>query len=223
LKTLIIAPHADDEILGCGGLILKRLSENNKVGWLLMTTPKITSEFDQKKFKERKQAIDIVRNEIGIKESDFYQLNFLPAALDEYPTEKLIKSVKYVLDRFTPNEILVPHYGDIHSDHRITFNVVMSAAKSFRSQFVKRIMSYETISETDFNIEKYNMFIPNYFENISEFFHEKNKILNFYKNEIKEHPFPRSQENLKALAIRRGSQSGFKFAEAFMLLKQISD
>ena len=94
MKTLIILQYADDEILGCGGLILKRLSENNKVGWLLMTTPKITSEFDQKKFKERKQAIDIVRNEIGIKESDFYQLNFLPAALDEYPTEKLIKSVK---------------------------------------------------------------------------------------------------------------------------------
>ena len=34
MRTLIIAPHPDDELLGCGGTILRRSSEGNVVGWL---------------------------------------------------------------------------------------------------------------------------------------------------------------------------------------------
>jgi len=42
-----------------------------------------------------------------------------------------------------------------------------------------------------------------------------------YKSEIKKHPFPRSEKNIRALATFRGSSSGCKFAESFMLLKEI--
>ena len=45
--------------------------------------------------------------------------------------------------------------------------------------------------------------------------------MKIYKSELKKHPFPRSLDSLKSLAILRGSQSGFKYAEAFELIKEI--
>ena len=38
--------------------------------------------------------------------------------------------------------------------------------------------------------------------------------------EFSEHPFPRSEKAIKALATLRGSASGFEAAEAFMLLRE---
>ena len=43
-----------------------------------------------------------------------------------------------------------------------------------------------------------------------------------YKSEIDIHPFPRSEKSIKALASLRGSTSGCKYAESFVLLKEIS-
>ena len=45
--------------------------------------------------------------------------------------------------------------------------------------------------------------------------------MNIYKIEIKEHPFPRSEKNIKALATFRGAQAGVEYAEAFVILKYI--
>ena len=39
--------------------------------------------------------------------------------------------------------------------------------------------------------------------------------MNIYKSEINKHPFPRSNDSIKSLALLRGSESGFKYAEAF--------
>ena len=44
--------------------------------------------------------------------------------------------------------------------------------------------------------------------------------MKIYDSEIGEHPFPRSIENIKALAHFRGASSGYEFAEAFQLLKE---
>ena len=79
----------------------------------------------------------------------------------------------------------------------------------------------ETISETNFNFSKKNTFCPNVFEDITNFLNKKLKIMKIYKSELKKHPFPRSLDSLKSLAILRGSQSGFKYAEAFELIKEI--
>ena len=42
-----------------------------------------------------------------------------------------------------------------------------------------------------------------------------------FESEIAEHPFPRSERNLRALATLRGATAGCEYAESFMLLKDI--
>ena len=90
----------------------------------------------------------------------------------------------------------------------------------FRAPSIKKVLMYETISETDFNFLSLDKFNPNTFVDISNFIKTKNKILSIYKSEIGRHPFPRSVEAVRSLAILRGIQSGYNFAEGFHLVFQ---
>ena len=110
----------------------------------------------------------------------------------------------------------------MHSDHKITFDTVISLAKTFRCPFIKRFLAYEVVSETEFSPPFQNsVFIPNSFSDISEYLERKISIRRMYKGEMKEHPFPRSENNLRALATFRGAAAGVKYTEAFMVLKEI--
>ena len=81
---------------------------------------------------------------------------------------------------------------------------------------------YECLSETEFAPalpEK--VFMPNYFVDITPFFQEKLRIMSIFESEIGNHPFPRSNRNIEALATFRGASVGVDYAEAFQLLKCI--
>lgn len=54
-----------------------------------------------------------------------------------------------------------------------------------------------------------------------EFFEKKIEIIKVYESEMGEHPFPRSERNLRALATLRGATCGCEYAESFVLLKEI--
>ena len=117
----------------------------------------------------------------------------------------------------------LPFKEDVHTDHKKLFEASYSCTKSFRHSFIKKIYMMETLSETDFapSIKK-ESFTPNTFIDISRYMKKKIQIMKVYKSEIKKHPFPRSERSIRALATFRGSSSGCKFAESFMLLKEIS-
>lgn len=56
---------------------------------------------------------------------------------------------------------------------------------------------------------------------ISEYIEKKLEIMQVYEPELGAHPFPRSIDNIKAIAHFRGASVGVKYAEAFQLLKFI--
>jgi LmbE family N-acetylglucosaminyl deacetylase len=98
----------------------------------------------------------------------------------------------------------------------------MACTKSFRYPFIKRVLMYECISETEFAPalpEK--IFIPNFFVDISKYLEKKLEIMRIYESELGEHPFPRSERNIEALAVFRGASVGVEYAEAFQLIKFI--
>lgn len=78
----------------------------------------------------------------------------------------------------------------------------------------------EIVSETEFNKDG-ESFSPNYYIDITNTIDEKIKTMEIYDTEIAEPPFPRSRENVKALAMIRGAASGVKYAEAFKIIKWI--
>jgi LmbE family N-acetylglucosaminyl deacetylase len=221
MKTLVIAPHPDDELLGCGGTLLRRTAEGGTIGWLLMTAITEGVGSRTEKVFQRANEVKSVREGLGVKEGHFFPLGFPTAELDRIPMSTLVSRISDVFKQFEPEEVLLPYPGDIHSDHRITFEAASACTKWFRYPSIRRVLAYETPSETDIGIDPRDSgFRPNIFVDISKFIDGKLELMAIYKSEMGEFPFPRSEKVLRALAQVRGSQAGFKAAEALMLLRE---
>lgn len=216
----MIATHPDDETLGCGGTLLKHRDNGDEIYWMIITGVSEKMGYSQKFITARKQEIEEIAEEY--KMNDVYKLDFPAAQLDKVSLGDIISKIGQVFEQIKPQIIYLPNRSDIHSDHRITFETVMSCTKSFRYPFIKRILMYETISETEFSPPlEGKAFQPNSFCDISDYMEAKLKILDIYKSELGEHPFPRSKRNVKALATYRGATAGVEYAESFMILKDI--
>lgn len=220
MKCLVIAPHADDELLGCGGAVLRRVSEGCEVAWLLVTKGDKKLGWSQEEISQREMEILTVRKGLGIAESNFFPLNYPAGRVDEILFSDLIASISSVVKDFKPNEIFIPNSSDIHSDHRVVSSAAAACLKWFRYESIKRVLAYETLSETNFNFGSRSQFRPNYYLDISRFAPKKIDLLRVYSSEIGVHPFPRSIQAVEALALLRGSESGFDAAEAFELLME---
>ena len=221
MKTLVIAPHPDDELLGCGGTLLRRSAEGGTIGWLLMTAITEEAGWQTEKVAQRAREIQRVREGLGVQSQHFFPSGFPTAELDQIPMSKLVSRISDVFKQFEPEEVLLPYPGDVHSDHRITFEAACACTKWFRYPSVRRVLVYETPSETDFGIDPRDSgFRPNVFIDISQFEDRKMKLMAIYESEMGEFPFPRSEKALSALAQVRGSQSGFEAAEACILIRE---
>lgn len=221
MKTLVIAPHPDDELLGCGGTLLRRIAEEGTIGWLLMTAITEEAGWQPEKVAQRASEIQRVREGLGVHSEDFFPLVFPTAELDSIPMSTLVSRISDVFKQFEPEEVLLPYPGDIHSDHRFTFEAASACIKWFRYPSVRRVLVYETPSETDFGIDPRDSgFRPNVFVNISQYIDRKLGLMAIYESEMGDFPFPRSEQALRALAQVRGSQAGCEAAEAFMLIRE---
>jgi len=219
MKLLVVGTHPDDELLGCGGTILRRIAEGGTVGWLLMTAITEEAGWVRASIERRAAEIERVREGLGIKLEHFYSLGFPTAQLDQIPLATLVSRISDVVNDFQPEEMLLPYPGDVHSDHRVTFDAASACTKWFRYPSVRRVLAYETPSETEFGINPTKIgFNPNVFIDVSKSIERKLKLIRIYKSEIGEFPHPRSEQLLRALAKIRGAQSGFISAESFMML-----
>ena len=220
MRTLVIAPHPDDETLGVGGTLLRRKSEQATVAWLIVTQISIESGWSAEKVRQRDEEIARVAELFGFDEK--FVLHFPTTQLDRVPMSDLVAGISNVFKSFEPEEVYVPHPSDIHTDHRAVFNAVASCTKWFRHPYLKRVLAYETLSETDFGLGTDQGFRPNVFMDIEQFLDGKLQAMDVYKSELGAFPFPRSHEAIRALAAVRGVAAGFRAAEAFELLRERS-
>ena len=219
-KVLTLAVHPDDETLGCGGTLLKHKADGDDIHWLIATAVKESEGFTTKIVEKRKSEIEKVASSYGF--NSVNQLELSTMRVDEYSMSDLVSRISEVFTKVQPNIVYLPFKSDAHSDHRKIFEAAHSCVKVFRYQFIKKIYMMETLSETEFAPSmKEDSFIPNVFVDISQVFEKKLEIMRIYKSELGDHPFPRSERNLKALATLRGATAGCEYAESFMLLKEI--
>lgn len=172
------------------------------------------------RISDRQNEIRKVSELLGFKRT--INLGFPTTRLDEIPLGALTRAIAEVMAEVKPEVIYVNNRSDVHSDHRISFDATMSASKTFSHEYIKRVMMYEVVSETDYSPAlSQNVFVPNYFVDISKHIDGKIEAMRVYSSELKAHPFPRSEKDISALATFRGAQCGAEFAEAFMILKEI--
>ena len=219
MKILIIAPHPDDEILGCGGIIAKNIAEENEV-YIAIVTSGQAPLFNPEDDKVDRDCCLNAHKLLGVKKTFFLDL---PAAmLDSVPRYKLNGSIAKVVIEVMPDEIYIPHIGDMHFDHKLINEACMVAVRPRSEKCVKRVYAYETLSETEWDIPSTtNFFMPNVYVDISDYIDKKIAAMKEYKEQIMEYPSPRSEEGIKSLAMTRGMTVNKKYAESFMLIREI--
>ena len=220
MRTIVIAPHPDDEVLGVGGTLLRRKAEGAALAWLIVTAISVESGWSEEKVEQRANEIRRVKELFCF--DAVFMLKFPATQLDRVPISDLVSGISQVFKSFEPEEIFLPHPSDAHSDHRVVFDAAASCTKWFRYPSIRRVLAYETISETDFGLNTNQSFRPNVFVDIETFLDDKLRAMDIYASELGAFPFPRSYEAIRALATLRGAGSGFKAAEAFELLRERS-
>jgi LmbE family N-acetylglucosaminyl deacetylase len=217
-RLLIVSSNPDDETLGAGGTLLRHKALGHKIFWLNITNVK--KEFGYSKNLVNNRCLEIKRVIEKYKCDDFFDLGLPPSGLGQCNKKQLIEDVSNIITRVRPDTILLPYGHDVHTDHQIVFDTVVASSKNFRQPSVKKILMMEILSETNFILGDKG-FLPNYYVNIDNYLVKKIQIMRIYKSEIKKHPFPRSADSLRSLAILRGVEAGCQYAEAFRVLKWV--
>lgn len=222
-KVLIIAPHADDEVLGCGATMSKLAKDGNEVYVLVCTNASVGAPelFSAGIIEQvRTEAID-AHEVLGVKET--YFLEFPAPVLDQYPRYKMSNEIAAVVRRIGADTVYIPHRGDCHKDHSIIHECAMVACRPLANCTVKHVYAYETLSETewgepvgsDFFVPvKYNTFT-------AEEFQKKHDAMKCFKSQLYQFPASRSLEAIEALAKYRGCTVTAERAEAFEVIREI--
>lgn len=219
-KIFIIAAHPDDEVLGAGGTILKHIVKGDEVRVLLLSegeTSRAKANIARRQVQAKKAA-----EMLGVKELFLEQLP--DNQFDSLPLLKIIKLIEKHLEKIKPGIIYTHHHNDLNIDHQLTAKAVLTAARPQPNYFVKKILAFEVLSSTEWQTkDKKHLFYPTIYNDITNFIDRKIEILKVYKQELKKYPHPRSLQGVKALAQYRGIESGYNFAEAFQLIRQLND
>lgn len=215
MRILVFAPHNDDEVLGVGGTIAKYAQAGHEVFICEITSWLENMEQTNKIKQEAVEAHDI----LGVKDTIFLDLPVVH--LKETPTH--IKNQKFVdvVKDIKPEIAFIPHIGDMHVDHGETAQAAMVALRPMVNPQLKAIYTYETLSETEWNIPSVsNGFIPNVWSDITETYLRKTEAMKCFKSQLYPFPHPRSLEAIEALAKLRGSTIGANYAESFICVRE---
>lgn len=219
MRVLVIAPHPDDEIIGAGGTIAKRAYEGHEVYVCVVTKacePLFSGEIVEQARDECRRADAL----LGVKETSF--LDFPAVMLETVPRYQLNDGISQMIQKIEPEEVYIPHRGDMQLDHKMIVDAAMVALRPKYKHVVKRIYCYETLSETGWDIPNTtNEFIPTVYEDISKTLQKKLDAMNMFKSQLGEFPNPRSLEAIEALAKYRGATVSVRAAEAFALVREI--
>lgn len=219
MRVLVIAPHPDDEVLGCGGVMARHSAEGDEV-YVLVVTRGVPELFPPEVIEGTRLELKAAHDLLGVKETVFLDL---PAPqLDSTPGHVVADGVSKTIRRLEPEVVYLPHRGDIHSDHRVVYYATLVACRPIHNRSVKKMLCYETLSETEWSPPfGEDSFVPTVFVDIGRFLADKLEAMACYESQLQEPPNPRSLAALENLARMRGNVVGLQAAEAFMLVREI--
>ncbi|HXQ05816.1 MAG TPA: PIG-L deacetylase family protein [Bradyrhizobium sp.] len=211
----MIAPHPDDETLGCGGTIARFAASGTEVS-VLVVGGHLPPLYDEAAFETTHREALAAFKILGVARSAFLRI---PATMvRDVPVAELNGKINGFIREIGPDMVLLP-FPDRHIDHRIIFDACIVACRPVHAAAPKAVLAYETLSETHWNVPGIEpVFAPEFLVDTTDYMAKKNAALACYASQINHAP-SRSVEACTALAKFRGSQNGCGYAEAFKVVR----
>ncbi len=223
-KVLAFFAHPDDETLAAGATInkLSRMGTAEvhvaipATGIHSRRNTQIENELDSE-ILELRTDCEKAMAVLGVHPDHIYLGDFPDNEMDKHTLLELIHWLEEIIIKVKPDLILTHHRYCTNIDHQYCHNAVVVATRPALNDHIT-VLCGEVPSSTGYL--KPVQWDPNCYIEVSENDVEcKIKAMETYKGEARPDPHPRSGEVLKALAKVRGSESGFYFAESFMISK----
>jgi len=215
-NIIVIAPHADDEIIGCGGTIAKHIYNKDIVTIIICTNANIGApEIFSKKYIQNVRKEALLSHKVLGKLNTIF-LDFPAPILDIFPKYLISNKISEIFKKIKPEIVYIPFPGDLHHDHKSIYYASLVSCRTTHSSYINQVLSYEVLSETECssNLDNIN-FKPNLFIDVNKFMNKKINAMKKYKSQLKKYPNSRSIEAIQSLAISRGTSVNLKKAEAF--------
>lgn len=229
-NILIVVAHPDDELLGLGATMNRLIKEFNVKTHVVILGEGITSRADQRDPERWKEELIIHRSNVkkaqqAIGYNSISTYNFPDNRFDTTPLLDIVKVIEKEKDKFKPEVIFTHHGGDLNIDHQRTFEATITSTRPMDSETTRIIITFETSSGTEWRASTDpKHFIPNLFISVSEEnLMSKISGMESYEFEKRRYPHPRSSEALRIQAQRWGIVVGKKYAEAFCIVRSISN
>jgi N-acetylglucosamine malate deacetylase 1 len=223
--VLVVAPHADDETLGCGGSIARFVAEGRTVVVALMTGATATPHplFSAETLGGVRAEFEAAMTVLGVTRTVF---GGLPSTLlTEMPVHEINRAAGAIVAEVKPDLVLLPFEHDLHRDHGILNYAFRVALRSHLPGNRKphAVLCYETPTETHLqHPQAQDGFEPNLWIDVSDHIECKLEALACYVSQMAPLPSLRGPGASGALATWRGAQIGVRAAEAFSIVRQVA-
>jgi len=216
-RVLVICAHPDDEALGLGGTLALHSMKKDNIAILIVADGETSRDIHTKIESRQKQSIQAC-SILGISNIEF--LNYADQKLDSIPLLELTKKIKEKISKFKPSIIYTHYWNDLNADHRRVFEATSVSSRPYQDSKIKKILCFETPSSTEWSFRN-ESFNPNLFVNIEKVILQKLNAIKKFKNELRPFPHPRSIKSIKNRSNYWGSISGLKYAEPFIIFREI--
>jgi len=224
VNVLVVAPHPDDEVLGCGGTIHRLAAEGHCVTVAIVTRGWSPLFSDQQVEQVRAEARRANKDLLGVTDLQFLDLPV--TGLKDLPAHKINAAFDRLIASVQPQWVLLPFAHDRHQDHRQTFEAASVALRPTTTDpTVTTIACYETPSETHWQLPGVEpTFQPNWFINITDHLEPKLEALSCYRSQLQQGSSPpaRQPHAVRALSVWRGATVGYSAAEAFVIVRHLT-
>ena len=225
-KTLlIISPHPDDEILGCGGFI-KKIKDNGGKVYVLFLTIGDTIEFTaHEAYSTQEQRLLEIQQVATFLKYDGWTVAF-PGnqhhlRLDVMPQADIITAIEngpqVSIEQIHPDIVATTQLSDYNQDHRAACMATITACRPSPYNAkgkIRAVLGYEFTATVGSGFEPH--LERNFFVQLSEDDIEtKITAMTLYGSQVREKTHTRSLENMRNLAMLRGTMCGANFAEGF--------
>lgn len=213
-SILVVAPHALDEVLGCGGTMLGHAAAGCRVQTLVLCGDGTGHDGKRRAAAAQTAAI------LGSEPPRF--AGFPENRSDTVPIGDVIAAIEQSVAELRPATVYVRPGGNLNIDHQTAFRAAATALRPMPGAAATGFCAYEIASSTDWAPPGFgDVFRPNHFVEITAMMERKRQALEAYAFDMRGEPHARSIAALEFLARVRGASVGVVAAEAFAVLPQL--